>query len=63
MQLSHRDIRETLTISLKLLVKSVNDLVPTLANKNVWLSSEEMSLLCGESNLNHVLSSCTVTLS
>ena len=63
-QLSHRDLLETSTTSLKFLVKSVYDLLPTPANKNVWFGSEEKCLLCGgESNLNHILVSCKVALS
>ena len=63
-QLSHRDILETSITSLKFLVKSVYDLLPTPANKNVWFGSDEKCLLCGnESNLNHVLASCNVALS
>ena len=63
-QLSHREVLETSTTSLKFLVKSVYDLLPTPANKNVWFGSEEKCLLCGgESNLNHVLASCKVALS
>ena len=63
-QLSHRDILETSTTSLKFLVKSVYDLLPTPANKNVWFGLDEKCLLCGnESNLNHVLASCNVALS
>ena len=62
-QLSHKDILESSTTSLKFLVKSVYDLLPTPANKNIWFGSDEKCLLCGnESNLNHVLASCNVAL-
>ena len=63
-QLSHKDILENSTTSLKFLVKAVYDLLPTPANKNVWFGLEEKCLLCGEeSNLNHILASCKVALS
>ena len=63
-QLSHKDILETSTTSLKFLVKAVYDLLPTPVNKNAWFGTDEKCLLCGEdSNLNHVLASCKVALS
>ena len=63
-QLSHKDILENSTTSLKFLVKAVYDLLPTPVNKNAWFGTEEKCLLCGEeSNLNHVLASCKVALS
>ena len=50
--------------SLKFLIKSVYDLLPTPANKNRWFGSNERCLLCGgNGTLNHVLSGCRVALS
>ena len=49
--------------SLKFLIKSVYDLLPTPANKNRWFGSDEKCTLCGgNGTLNHVLSGCRVAL-
>jgi len=63
-KLSHREIIGTSETSLKFLVKSVYDLLPTPSNKNIWFGSEETCKLCGENGtLSHILSSCKVALS
>ena len=63
-KLSHREIISTSETSLKFLVKSVYDLLPTPSNKNRWFDSEETCKLCGGSGtLTHILSSCKVALS
>ena len=50
--------------SLKFLIKSVYDLLPTPANKNQWFGTTEVCLLCGENaTLNHILTGCKVALS
>ena len=62
-KLSHREIISTSETSLKFLVKSVYDLLPTPSNKNIWFGSEETCKLCGENGtLKHILSSCRVAL-
>ena len=62
-KLSHREIISTSETSLKFLVKSVYDLLPTPSNKNIWFGSEETCKLCGgNGTLTHILSSCKVAL-
>merc|ERR1711956_212882 len=62
-KLSHREIISTSETSLKFLVKSVYDLLPTPSNKNIWFGSEETCKLCGENGtLSHILSSCKFAL-
>ena len=62
-ELSHKDILETSEASLKFLVKSVYDLLPTPSNKNVWFGTEEKCALCGQNaTLNHILAGCNVAL-
>ena len=49
--------------SIKFLVKSTYDLLPTPANKNTWFNTEEKCVLCGgNATLNHILSSCKQAL-
>ena len=61
--LSHKEIISTSETSLKFLVKSVYDLLPTPSNKNKWYGSEEMCKLCGgNGTLAHILSGCEVAL-
>ena len=49
--------------SIKFLVKSTYDLLPTPANKNTWFKTEEKCVLCGgNATLNHILSSCKQAL-
>ena len=62
-KLSHREIISTSETSLKFLVKSVYDLLPTPSNKNIWFGSEETCKLCGgNGTLTHILSSCKIAL-
>ena len=63
-KLGHREIISTSEASLKFLIKSVYDLLPTPANKCVWFRTEEFKCqLCGGSGtLNHILSACPVAL-
>ena len=62
-KLSHREIISTSETSLKFLVKSVYDLLPTPSNKNIWFGSEETCKLCGgNGTLTHILSGCEVAL-
>ena len=63
-KLAHRDIINTSEASLRFLIKSVYDLLPTPANKNVWFRTEENKCqLCGgHGSLNHILSGCKVAL-
>merc|ERR1712002_870484 len=63
-KLSHKELISTSETSLKFLIKSVYDLLPTPANKCVWFRSEEYKCqLCGGSGtLNHILSACPVAL-
>ena len=62
-KLSHREIISTSETSLKFLVKSVYDLLPTPSNKNIWFGGEETCKLCGENGtLSHILSSCKFAL-
>ena len=63
-RLSHRDVISTSETSLKFLIKSVYDLLPTPANKNRWFNANESCQLCGGvGTLNHILSACEVALS
>ena len=60
---SHNDMLKTPDATLKFLVKSVYDLLPTPANKNTWFGTDEKCPLCGqEATLNHILSGCRVAL-
>jgi hypothetical protein len=62
-KLSHKEIISTSETSLKFLVKSVYDLLPTPSNKNRWYGSEEVCKLCGkDGTLTHILSGCEVAL-
>ena len=63
-RLSHRDLLTTSEMSLRFLIRSVYDLLPTPANKNVWFRTDEHRCeLCGEvGTLNHILSACRVAL-
>ena len=62
-KLSHKEIISTSETSLKFLVKSVYDLLPTPSNKNKWYGSEEVCKLCGgNGTLTHILSGCEVAL-
>ena len=63
-KISHRDLLLTSEAKLQFLVKSVYDLLPTPANKNVWFKTEEYKcMLCGEhGSLNHLLSGCKIAL-
>merc|ERR1711874_242741 len=47
-KLSHREIISRSETSLKFLVKSVYDLLPTPANKNKWFGGEDTCKLCRE---------------
>ena len=61
---THAEIIQSSDTSLKFLVKSVYDLLPTPSNKNTWFGTDEKCLLCGgNGTLNHILSGCTVALS
>ena len=61
--ISHNDMLKTPDATLKFLVKSVYDLLPTPANKNTWFGTDEKCPLCGqEATLNHILSGCRVAL-
>ena len=63
-KLSHQDIVFTPETKLQFLMKSVYDLLPTPANKNVWFNTQEYSCkLCGgRGTLNHILNGCRVAL-
>lgn len=63
-KLSHREIINTSEISLQFLIKSVYDLLPTPANKNVWYRTDEHKCnICNEEGtLNHILSGCKISL-
>ena len=63
-KLSHQDIVFTPESKLQFLMKSVYDLLPTPANKNVWFNTQEYSCkLCGgRGTLNHILNGCRVAL-
>ena len=62
-KLSHRDIIRRSETSLKFLVKSVYDLLPTPSNKNKWFGTEETCNLCGgKGTLAHILTGCEVAL-
>ena len=63
-KMSHKDIITSSETSLKFLVKSVYDLLPTPANKNVWFNTDEnRCALCDQpGTLNHILSGCKVAL-
>ena len=63
-KISHKDIITSSETSLKFLIKSVYDLLPTPANKNVWFNTEEnRCALCDQAGtLNHILSGCKVAL-
>jgi hypothetical protein len=62
-KLSHREMISTSETSLKFLVKSVYDLLPTPSNKNIWFGSEETCKLCGgNGTLTHILSGCKIAL-
>ena len=63
-KLSHREILCTSEVSLQFLIKSVYDLLPTPANKNIWYRTEEnrCSICNGEGTLNHILSGCKISL-
>ena len=62
-KLTHRDIIQSNEVSLKFLMKSVYDLLPTPANKNKWFDTDEKCQLCGGcGTLNHILSGCPVAL-
>ena len=62
-KLSHREIISTSETSLKFLVKSVYDLLPTPSNKNIWYGGEDTCKLCRENGtLSHILSGCGIAL-
>ena len=62
-KLTHRDIINTSEANFKFLIKSVYDLLPTPANKNMWYNTNESCKLCGgAATLNHILSACEVAL-
>ena len=62
-KLSHREIISRSETSLKFLVKSVYDLLPTPSNKNRWFGTEETCKLCGgNGTLAHILAGCKVAL-
>ncbi len=63
-KVTHRDVIRSSEASLKFLVKSVYDLLPTPANKNLWFKSEENKcVVCGgNGTLNHILAGCPVAL-
>ena len=62
-KLSHREIISRSETSLKFLVKSVYDLLPTPSNKNKWFGTEETCKLCGgNGTLAHILAGCEVAL-
>ena len=63
-KLSHQDIVFTPETKLQFLMKSVYDLLPTPANKNVWFNTQEYSckLCAGRGTLNHILNGCRVAL-
>ena len=62
-KLSHREIISRSETSLKFLVKSVYNLLPTPANKNKWFGTEETCKLCGKNGtMVHIQSGCRVAL-
>ena len=62
-KLSHKEIISRSETSIKFLVKSVYDLLPTPSNKNIWFGEEETCKLCGgKGTLQHILSGCEVAL-
>ena len=63
-KISSQDLWRMNEASIKFLVKSVYDLLPTPANKNTWYKTEENKcVLCGgNATLNHILSSCKQAL-
>ena len=62
--LKDRDIITLPEARLKFLVKSVYDLLPTPANKNLWFKTDEFSCqLCGKKGtLNHIFTGCEIAL-
>ncbi len=63
-RLTHREIMATPEASLRFLVRSVYDLLPTPTNKNTWFKTEEYKcIVCGgEGSLNHILAGCPISL-
>ena len=63
-RLTHPEILATSESKLQFLIKSVYDLLPTPANKNVWFKTQEHTCpLCNEKGtLNHILTGCKVAL-
>ena len=59
-----REVINTSDLKLRFLIKSVYDLLPTPANKNVWFNTQDFKCeLCeGSGTLNHILSGCKVAL-
>ena len=63
-RLNQSDLMNMPEERIRFLIKSVYDLLPTPANKNIWFKTEEKCMLCGEhSTLNHILAGCKIALS
>ena len=63
-KITHKDILNSSDLSLRFLIKSVYDLLPTPANKNKWFKTEEhcCKVCGGQGSLGHILSGCPVAL-
>ena len=63
-KITHKDILNSSDLSLRFLIKSVYDLLPTPANKNKWFRTEEhcCKVCGGHGSLGHILSGCPVAL-
>ena len=47
-RISKEDLTSIAEEKMRFLMKSVDDLLPTPANKNKWFKTDERGLLCGE---------------
>ena len=63
-KITHNKLLFTSDTEMLFLMKSVYDLLPTPANKNVWFNTDEnkCNLCGGKGTLNHILSGCDVAL-
>ena len=63
-KITHSDIMNSSDLSLRFLIKSVYDLLPTPANKNKWFKTEEHKCkVCGDhATIGHILSGCPIAL-
>ena len=63
-RISKEDLTSIAEEKMRFLMKSVDYLLPTPANKNKWFKTDERCLLCGENaTLNRIFSGCKVALS